>query len=108
MQSLSYTVCCPAYTFSIKEFDAFSGEITLSKAFCYPSEKEFILKEKTLFSLGWNGPFSEGAWLQENKHEVINKAVKSLLPKIAGKKKHKKKKKKKKKKKITKCISMLQ
>ena len=63
--------------------DTLSGEVSLSKLFYLPSEKESTLKEKNLFSLVTNSflleliPFQKRIDVQESKQEVI-KVVSSV------------------------------
>ena len=56
--------------------DTLSGEVTLSKVFCLPSEKGSTLKGKNLLPVGANSflleliPFQKGFNLLEHKEEV--------------------------------------
>ena len=39
--------------FSLRGMDTLTGEATLSKMFCLPSENGFTLKGKNLLPMGW-------------------------------------------------------
>ena len=57
----------------LRGMNTLSGETTLSKLFCLPSEKGSTLKGKNLLPIGSKffpfrvDPFLEGAWCTENQ-----------------------------------------